>query len=265
MNDVYLKDLEHFSLLGTGGDRMESFIWTGNLPIHNFRDGEFPTRNNIDPRTMRKTIGLKTEGCYACPIRCKKVVEFKEPWEVSSNYGGPEYEALGALGSNCGVDDLKAVCKANELCNGYSMDVISVGVTIGFAMECYEKGLLTNEETDGLELTFGNGKALVEIVEKIAKREGLGDLLAEGVKRAAEKIGKGAEELAVNVKGLEVSMHDPRLKKALGLGYAVSPTGADHMHNLNDQYLTNETAIERFAPLAIYETIPLEDMGAKKL
>ncbi len=134
MNDVYLKNLEHFSLLGTGGDRMESFIWTGNLPIHNFRDGEFPTRNNIDPRTMRKTIGLKTEGCYACPIHCKKVVEFKEPWEVSSNYGGPEYEALGALGSNCGVDDLKAVCKANELCNGYSMDVISVGVTIGFAM-----------------------------------------------------------------------------------------------------------------------------------
>jgi aldehyde:ferredoxin oxidoreductase len=265
MTEVYLKDLEHFSLLGTGGDRMEAFTWTGNLPVHNFRDGDFPGAEKIDPRNIKNTLGMKMEGCYACPIRCKKVVGFKEPWEVLPKYGGPEYESLGALGSNCGVDDVKAVCKANELCNRYTLDVISTGVTIGFAMECFEEDIITKTETDGIELTFGNGEALVAMVEKIAKREGFGNILAEGVKRAAEEIGNGAEQLAVHVKGQEVPMHSPRLKRALGLGYAVSPTGADHMHNLNDQFLTNEGSIEKFAPIGIMETIPLEDLGPKKV
>jgi len=265
MTEVYLKDLEHFSLLGTGGDRMESMVWTGNLPIRNFRGGEFPTIEKIDPRTMKDTFGLKMTGCYACPIRCKKVVEFTEPYEVLAKYGGPEYESLGAFGSNCGVDDAKVVCKANELCNRYSIDVISTGVTISFAMECYEKGLISEELADGLEITFGNGDVLLKLVEKIAKREGLGDLLAEGVKRVAAHLGPEAEKYAMHVKGQEIPMHEPRLKRALGVGYAVSPTGADHMHNLNDQFLTNANAIERFHPLGIYETIPLEDLGAKKI
>ncbi len=265
MIEIYLKDLEHFSLLGTGGDRMEAFVWTGNLSIHNFRDGDFPAAENIDPRNIKNTLGLKMEGCYACPIRCKKIVDFKNPYEVLARYGAPEYESLGAFGTNCGVDDIKAICKANELCNRYSLDVISTGVTIGFAMECFEEDLITQTDTDGLELTFGNGEALIAMVEKIAKRDGFGNIIAEGVRRAAEEIGNGAEQLAIHVKGQEVPMHSPRLKRALGLGYAVSPTGADHMHNLNDQFLTNEGSIEQFAPIGILETIPLEDLGPKKV
>ncbi|NHK30040.1 MAG: aldehyde ferredoxin oxidoreductase family protein [Asgard group archaeon] len=265
MTDVYLKDLEHFSLLGTGGDRMESFVWTGNLPINNFRDGEFPTVTEIDPRIMKEKLGMKMEGCYACPIRCKKVVQFEEPWEVLAKYGAPEYEALGAFGSNCGVDNVKAVCKANELCNRYSIDVISAGVTIGFAMECFEKGIITKEDTNGLELRFGNAEALVTTIELIAKREGIGDLLAEGVKKMAEKLGKNTQDFAIHVKGLEIPMHEPRLKQGTGLGYIVSPTGADHMHNLNDNYLTNERALEKFKTFGILEPIPLNNLGAGKV
>ncbi|MHA1213460.1 MAG: aldehyde ferredoxin oxidoreductase family protein, partial [Candidatus Heimdallarchaeota archaeon] len=214
MIEVYLKDLEHFSLLGTGGDRMESLVWTGNLPIRNFRDGEFPTIEKIDPRTMKDTFGLKMTGCYACPIRCKKIVEFTEPYEVLAKYGGPEYESLGAFGPNCGIDDAKIVCKANELCNRYSLDVISAGVTISFAMECYEKGLISEELADGLKITFGNGDVLLKLVEKIARREGLGDLLAEGVKRAAAHLGPKAEKYAMHVKGQALPMHYPRLNRA---------------------------------------------------
>lgn len=265
MNKEYLKDLEHFSLLGTGGDRMESFVTSGNLSVKNFHEGIFPTITKIDPRIIKETIGLEMEGCYACPIRCKKVVHFSEPWEVKAKYGGPEYESLGAFGSNCGIDDVKAICKANELCNRYSLDVISTGVTIGFIMECFEKKILTKEQTDGLELNFGNAEILIQVIEKIAKRDGIGNLLAQGVKRIAEELGKKTKVFAMHVKGLEIPMHEPRLKRGLGLGYALSPTGADHMHNLNDQTLTNTTTIENYYPLGIYETIPLEDLGPRKV
>ncbi|NHJ46997.1 MAG: aldehyde ferredoxin oxidoreductase family protein [Asgard group archaeon] len=265
MNEVYLKDVEHFSELGTGGDRMESFVWTGNLSINNFRDGELPKVTEIDPRTIKEKLGLEMEGCYACPMRCKKVVQFTDPYEVLAKYGGPEYESLGALGSNCGITDTKAVCKANELCNRYSLDVISAGISIGFAMECFEKGILTKDETNGLELTFGNAEALLAAIELIAKREGIGKLLAEGVKRMAEKLGEETKEFAMHVKGLEIPMHEPRLKQGLGLGYMVSPTGADHMHNLNDNFLTNENALEKFKTLGIIEPLPLNDLSPAKV
>ncbi len=265
MNEIYLKDLEHFSLLGTGGDRMESFVWTGNLPINNFRDGEFPNIAEIDPRVIKEKLGMEMEGCYACPIRCKKIVHFKKPWEVLAKYGGPEFEALGALGSNCGVDDIKAICKANELCNRYSIDVISAGVTIGFAMECFEKGILNKEQTNGLELKFGNAEALLEAIELIAKREGIGNLLAEGVKKMAEKLGNDSQDFAIHVKGQEIPMHEPRLKHGTGLGYMISPTGADHMHNLNDNFLTNDRALEKFKAFGILEPIPLNNIGPEKV
>jgi len=265
MNNEYLKDLEHFSLLGTGGDRMESFVTSGNLSVRNFRDGVFSSIAKIDPRTIKETIGLEMEGCYACPIRCKKIVQFSEPWEVQAKYGAPEYESLGAFGPNCGIDDVKAICKANELCNKYSLDALSTGVTIGFVMECFEKKLITKEQTDGLDITFGNSEVLIPLIEKIAKREGIGNLLAQGVKRIAEELGEKARKFAMHVKGLEIPMHEPRLKRGLGLGYALSPTGADHMHNLNDQFLTNEATIENYNPLGIYETIPLDDLGPRKV
>ncbi|MEM2914384.1 MAG: aldehyde ferredoxin oxidoreductase C-terminal domain-containing protein, partial [Candidatus Bathyarchaeia archaeon] len=250
---------------GTGAI-LDSFAAIGNLPVRNFRDGDFPNPDAIDAKTIKKTISVGMDGCYACSVRCKKVVKIGEPWNVDPIYGGPEYETLAALGSNCGIDDLYAITKANEICNRYAVDTISTGVTISFAMECYENGILTDKDTEGLELKFGNAEAMLEMVKKIVQRQGLGDILAEGVKKAAEKIGKGAEKFAIHVKGQEVPMHEPRLKRALGLGYAVSPTGADHMHNLHDTSLVSASAVlDSLSSLGILEPIPLEDLGPRKV
>jgi len=250
---------------GTGAG-MDAQVASGNLPIRNFRDGDFPNAIALSAETIRETIRIGMEGCYACPVRCKKIVKIDAPFKVDPVYGGPEYETLAALGSNCGVDDLKMVCKANELCNRYSLDTISTGASIAFAMECYENGLLTPEDTDGLRLEFGNAEAMLKMVEMIGKREGLGDLLAEGVKRASEKIGKESGKFALHVKGQEIPMHEPRFKRALGIGYAVSPTGADHMHNLHDTILAvRGPELDSLAALGILEPVPLEDLGPKKV
>jgi aldehyde:ferredoxin oxidoreductase len=141
---------------------------------------------------------------------------------------------VGAFGSNCGVDDLRAISKANEICNAYALDTISTGMMVSFAMECYEKGILTKEDTGGLDLSWGNGKAVVELTRMIGEREGLGNILAEGPIIAAKKIGKGSELYAIHVKGQPFPMHECRTRHGQGLGYAVSPTGADHMHNFWD-------------------------------
>jgi aldehyde:ferredoxin oxidoreductase len=248
---------------GTGAV-MDVYEETGNLPVHNFRDGEFPGVDSISAQAVKEHVRVGMGTCFACAVACKKEVKVEEPWNVDPAYGGPEYETLAALGSNCGVDDLKAVCKANELCQRYSLDTISTGVTISFAMECFENGLLSKEDTGGIDLSFGNAEAMVKMVEMIGERKGIGDLLAEGVKRAAERIGNGAEKFAVHVKGQEVPMHEPRLKRGLGLGYAVSPTGADHVHNIHDTWLVPKIP-KRYESLGILEAVPVEDLGARKI
>jgi len=170
------------------------------------------------------------------------------------------------MGSNCGIDDLPAIAKASELCNAYTVDTISAGVTIAFAMECFERGLLTLEDTGGIELRFGNAEALLAMIEQIAHREGLGALLAEGTRRAATVIGQGSEAFAMEVKGQEYPMHEPRLKPSLALGYAISPTGADHNHSLHDLGLDKEgPALESLKGMGILEPIPLEDLGPAKV
>ena len=238
--------------------------YNGNLPVRNFRDGEFPNVDSISAQAIKEHLRVRMGTCFACAIRCKKEVEVGEPWNVDPVYGGPEYETLAAFGSNCGVDDLKAICKANELCQKYSLDTISTAVTISFAMECFEKGLLSQEDTGGVDICFGNAEAMVKIVEMIGERKGIGDLLAEGSKRVAEHISNGAEKLAVHVKGQEVPMHDPRLKRGLGLGYAVSPTGADHEHNIHDLFFPQHIP-KQFDGLGILEPVPIEDLGPKKV
>ncbi len=248
---------------GTGAD-MDVSETLGNLPVHNFRDGDFPEVDSISAQAVKEHVRVGMGTCYACVVACKKEVKVTEPWKVDRAYGGPEYETLAALGSNCGVSDLKAVCKANELCQQYSVDTISTGVSISFAMECFERGLLTKENTEGMELNFGDPLCMVKMVEMIGERKGLGDLLAEGVKRAAERISKGAEELAVHVKGQEVPMHDPRLKRGEALGYTVSPTGADHVHNIHDTFLYPQLP-KQYKSLGILETVPIEDFGPKKI
>jgi aldehyde:ferredoxin oxidoreductase len=160
-----------------------------------------------------------------------------------SEYGGPEYETVAVFGSDCGVDDLQAVAKANELCNEYLLDSISTGATIAFAMECFEHGLIGLKDTDGIDLRFGNAEAMLAMIGKIARREGIGELLAEGSRRVAEKIGGEAPFFAIQVKGQELPMHDPRGKVNVGLGYAISEIGADHLLVAHDTMLANPDSV----------------------
>jgi len=248
---------------GTGA-MMDAYAETGNLPTRNFRDGSFVEASEIDAIAIKNRYRVGMETCYACGVRCKKMVELEEPYRVEARYGGPEYETLAALGSDCGVSDLAAVCKANELCQRYGLDTIGTGATIAFSMECYENGIITPAMTGGVDLSFGNAEAMVQMVERIGKREGVGDLLAEGVMRAAEKLGNGAEAYAVHVKGQEVPMHEPRLKRGIGIGYAVSLTGADHCHNLHDTIMTGRN-LEKLRPLGILDEVPVESMGGEKV
>jgi aldehyde:ferredoxin oxidoreductase len=217
----------------------------GGLPTRNFRAGHFDGDVRINGEVMRDTILIRRGSCAACAVRCKRVVEVNEPFHVEPRYGGPEYESLAALGSNTGVDDLLVLAKANELCAAYGLDTISTGVAIAFAMECFAAGLLSEADTGGVPLPWSDGELLLQLIDQIAHREGFGALLAEGVARMAEQIGSGAEELAMHVKGQELPMHEPRIKHVLGLGYALSPTGADHMHNLHDTMVRREgTALD---------------------
>ncbi|MFX0002050.1 MAG: aldehyde ferredoxin oxidoreductase family protein [Candidatus Hodarchaeota archaeon] len=264
-NEVAYKPMRGYFEYGTGGAIMERFATSGNLPTRNFRDGNFSGAKTLDPSIMKDEINLKMEACYACSIRCKKIVEIETPWKVDPTYGGPEYESIGAFGSNCGVHDIKAVCKANEFCNKYSLDTISTGVSIGFAMECYENGLITDKDTNGIKLNFGNAEAMVQMVEMIAKREGLGDILAEGVKRASQKLKNGSEKFAMHVKGQEIPMHEPRLKQGLGVGYTVSPTGAEHMANMHDTSVASERSIAFHSAIGILEPLKVDDLGSKKI
>ena len=254
---------------GTGVG-VESGVLSGNLPIRNFRDGEFPGAINLSAEVFMERIGIGMDGCFACAMRCKKIVKAEAPFVLDPDYGGPEYESFGALGSCCGVDDIVAVAKATELCNAYSLDTIGCGVTIAFAMECFENGLLTLEDTGGIDLRFGNGDALVQMVELIGKREGIGNLLAEGSRRMAEKIGGNSLPYAMQVKGQEYPMHEPRFKRGLAIAYAVSPTGADHCHALHDVGTVNAgpdgfLANEGLRRLGLLEPLPLEDLGPAKV
>jgi len=208
----------------------------GILPTRNFQSGVFDGHYNISGQAMTETVLKSREACPRCPVACKRVVEITEgPYApVLPEYGGPEYENAAALGSLLGIDSMAAVCRLNMLCNAYSLDTISTGVCIAWAMECFEKGILTLKDTDGLALNFGNADAAIKLTEMIALREGFGALFAGGVAEAAKKIGKGSEKFAVEIKGLEIPMHEPRGKKGLGVMYAVSNRGGCHMQSMHD-------------------------------
>lgn len=206
----------------------------GALPTRNWRSGTFVNAAAIDGSAMAETILQRNDTCYACAVRCKRVVAADERYHVDSHYGGPEYETIYAFGSSCAVDDLEAVAYANQLCNMYGMDTISCGMTIAWAMDCFEQGILTKEDTGGIELRFGNAEAMVQTTELIAKREGIGDLLAEGSARAAAKIGREAQDLLATVKQQELPGHMPQVKRSLALIYAVNSFGPDHQSHEHD-------------------------------
>lgn len=212
---------------GTAGS-VVAFEEMGNLPVKNWTAGRFPAAAKISGQTMTQTILTGKKTCFACPVACGRYVEIKEdPYGPLKNYG-PEYEAVGTLGSLCMNDDLESIAKANDLCNRLGIDVISTGATIAFGMECYDKGIITRDDTDGIELIWGNHNAVVRMCELIGKKDGFGVTLGGGAKSAADKIGKGSQLFALHVKGLELPAHSPYRFKEMGLAYAVSNRGACH-------------------------------------
>jgi aldehyde:ferredoxin oxidoreductase len=260
--EVIKRFMGGFASYGTAGG-VGGLNAMGILPTRNFSEGQFEGFEKISGQAMAETILVDTDNCSACPVNCKRVVEVGPPYNVERVYGGPEYETVGSLGSLCGIDDLKAIAHGNQTCNALGLDTIGTGTTIAFAMECFENGILTEKDTGGIELRFGNADAMMKMVEMIGRREGLGDILAEGAKRAAEKIGGGASQYAMQIKGQELPMHDPRGKVGLGIGYAVSPTGADHMHNIHD--LEFMRVNPTMSTLGIQEPLDPHDLGSSKV
>jgi len=216
-----------FHNFGTSG-LTAGAVASGDCPVKNWTGtaADFPTAAKISDEAVQD-IQYKPYGCWRCPIACGGFVKTQFAGETLDS-GKPEYETLGVFGAMVLVDDLAAICKANDICNTQGMDTISVGSTVAFAFECYDKGILTKDDTGGLELTWGNAEAMVTLTEQIAKVEGFGAVLADGAKAAAERIGKGAIECAMQIGGTELPMHDPRLSPGIASNYKLDATPGRH-------------------------------------
>lgn len=226
---------------------VENVLITNNLycmPTRNYSTSHFENAAAVSGEELNQRHVAKIIGCNSCAMRCEHEAIVREgPYKGA--LARMEYDNLWALGPNCGVDKLDPIIKAAELCTYYGLDATSTGVTISFIMDCHEKGILTHEELGGIDAHFGNGDAVVQLVDKIGKREGIGDLLADGVKAAAQKIGKNSAELAQHIKGLEVTGYDLRCLKTAALAAAVSFRGADH--NRSGAYaLDIKGSVDRF-------------------
>jgi aldehyde:ferredoxin oxidoreductase len=196
------------------------------MPTRNYRAAHFEDADRVSGEAVNERYVSKIIACNSCPMRCEHEAVIREG-PFKGTMARIEYESLWAMGPYTGVNRLDAIIKAVELCNYYGMDAQSAGVTVGFVMDCHEKGIVTHDQLGGIDAHFGNAEALVQLIEKMGKREGIGDILADGVKAAAEKIGKGSEQLAQQIKGLEVTGYDLRCLKTAALAAAVSFRGAD--------------------------------------
>lgn len=211
---------------------MDIGMMTGDVPIKNWsKGGEFELCEGLGGTALVEKMLTKRGFCYACPIGCKPVVTVDTAEYKVLEGPGPEYETCGAFGTMLMNDNLYAVAHVNELCNRLGLDTISCGATIAFIMEAYEKGILSRDDLDGLDLTWGNMKAVSELIQKIAHRDGCGSRAAEGSLAMARNIGEVAREFTVTVKGLELPMHDPRAFHGLGLAYMNSNRGACHLQH----------------------------------
>jgi len=225
------KDMQAFGKYGTPGG-VPYLNQMGILPTKNFQKGTFDKYENITGELLYDDYMIKRDTCTACPVSCKRVVETEyKGQKVDPKYGGPEYETIGAFGSICLIDDLAAISLANQKCNAYGLDTISTGVVIAAAIEATEKGLLESN------LIWGDADIMLDMVDQIATRTGLGDELAKGIKHMADRFG---EEVAVHIKGQEVPMHDPRGKVGFGLSYAITPRGGTHMEGMHDSMLERD-------------------------
>lgn len=200
----------------------------GILPTRNFQYSQFEEYDEIDGYAVREKVVIADKSCYSCNTPCAKFSMIKEGIYKGLGIGGPEYETNAMMGSNLGNSKLELILKANEICDRLGLDTISTGNVIGFAMECFEKGIITKEECDGLELNFGNMEAAFKLMYKIAYREGIGKILAEGVRYAAQKLNKGSEKFAMHVKGMEYPAYEPRGSFAFALLYVITERGACH-------------------------------------
>jgi aldehyde:ferredoxin oxidoreductase len=239
----------------------------GILPTRNFRQGSFEQVEGIGWGAF-EGIRSATRTCYACAVRCKPVTAFEGRYRVTDTYDGPEYEAIAGFGSNCAVFDIELIAKANELCNEAGLDVISTAGTLAFVMECVEHGLLDVErDLDGLDLRFGNGEAVLGAIPLIADRRGAGELLALGSRVLSQRVGGGSEAWAMQVKGLELAMHEPRGKVGVALGYATNEAGADHLVAFHDPIFANPESVgfKGAMPLGISEPSPARDLGPIKV
>ena len=222
-----------FHNFGTGMG-LDGYTRVGGMAVRNYEGGVFEEAAEISAEALvEKGYRVKMEACWACSVRCKKVVKMETPYAIDPKYGGPEFESIGALGSHCGVGDLAIISKANERCNALGIDTISLGATVAWAMDLRKHGILPDAELDGEPLEFGNGRAVLAAADAVAHRRGLGDALAEGSVRAAAAL--GGAELLTAVRGQELAMHDPRQRTEYGrqvrMSYATSPTGGDHMNS----------------------------------
>ncbi len=242
----------------------------GSLPTFNYNQGQFASAEPISGEVMYDTILKDRDTCHACIVRCKRVVEVKEGrYRADPLYGGPEYETLSTFGSYCGVSDLAAIAEANQICNQYGVDTISAGATIAFAMECYEKGIISAQQTGGLALRFGDADAMLEALRLMVKNQGpLGQALAQGSARAAKLWGEAAENCLITVKNQEAPAHMPQAKRSLALIYAVNPFGADHQSSEHDPYYEEGVAdlnLHRLYELDLKDPTPAYSLGAEKV
>jgi aldehyde:ferredoxin oxidoreductase len=225
MEDVHY----NFHHYGTGAGIIGKHL-EGHMIVRNFQDGQWDPEKiqAIDAKTIVDTTLAKMDGCYACSVRCKKRVK-NEAMEVLPKYGGPEYETIGAMGTNLTIGELPILLLLNQRLNQVGIDTVSFGGTVAWAMECFDRGLLTASDTDGIELHWGDGPTVLKLIDMVAHRSGpLGDLLADGAFAAAARLGRDSQQYVVHVKGLEVAMHDPRGMKRMLDNYSVNPTGGDH-------------------------------------
>jgi aldehyde:ferredoxin oxidoreductase len=259
-------DMDLLAKHGTEGV-LEGQHAAGGLPTFNYDAGQFDGYEAISGQTMTDTILKERDTCYACSVRCKRVVETE--WQgrpVEPRHGGPEYETAATFGSYCGIDDLPAISLANKLCNEHGLDTIGTGATIAWTMDCFEHGVLSEAEI-GFPARFGDAAAMIRLTEMIATREGFGDVLANGSRRAADLVGKG-HDLLITVKGAEAPAHMPQAKRSLGVIYAVNPFGADHQSSEHDPMIeegASELYLERLRLLGLDGPLAFDSLGPEKV
>lgn len=262
-------DMDSLGKLGTAGVVMfQNTI--GTLPTRNYNEGQFEDAEKISGEVLYDTVLKERDTCYACVVRCKRVVEINVGnYQVDPLYGGPEYETLATFGSYCGISDLAAISLANQICNMYGVDTITCGATIAFAMECFEKGIINKEQTGGIDLRFGNAEAMIEVLNQIVTNGGkLGKILSRGSAHAAMVWGPEAEECLITVKNNEAPAHMPQAKKSLALIYAVNPFGADHQSSEHDPYYEGEPAklnLDRLMEFDLKDPTPPGSLGSEKV